>query len=401
MRFADVIGQEGTKAQLVQMVQTNRISHAQLFLAREGRGGLPMALAFAQYIMCERIQNGAETIEEGDDLFGDLAPKEPADLSDSCGNCPSCQKAQEMIHPDVHYSFPVFPRKAGEKPISAYFLPQFRSFVAEHPYSNLFDWLQYIKAENKQGNITATECEDILHKLSLKSFESGYKILIMWMPEQLGKIGNKLLKIIEEPPEKTLFIFVAEREDDILQTILSRTQLIKLPPLRAEAIENALVERRKIPVPQAKTISKMAEGNYHQAELQSTDEDHNYTAMLREWLNAVIQTSPASQVKWVDMISKIGREQQKQFCKYFIHLLQQAILLQTIPNAQDAMDDNTFDFARRINKFASIPQQDAIIQELEKATYYIERNANPKILFHALTIKLFHIIKNNSVILVS
>jgi DNA polymerase-3 subunit delta' len=182
-----------------------------------------------------------------------------------------------------------------------------------------------VGAENKQGNITAEECNDIIRQLSLKSFESEYKILVMWMPEYLGKEGNKLLKLIEEPPANTLFILVAESEEQILQTILSRTQLVKVPLLSAAEIEQALISRNHTPPEQARQVAGISEGNYHEALqlLQHAEED--WQSILREWLNATIKAGPASQVKWVDDISKLGREKQKQFLRYFNHLLEQSI----------------------------------------------------------------------------
>jgi len=227
------------------------------------------------------------------------------------------------------------------------------------------------------------------------------------MPEFLGKEGNKLLKLIEEPPPNTLFIFVAESENQILQTILSRTQLVKIAPLTDTDIEVALELKSGVKIEKATQIAILSEGNYREALqlLQHAEDDWN--GLLREWLNAIVRTGPAAQVKWIEDISKEGREKQKQFLKYFTHLLEQAIRLRTIEqrtmnNEQRTADNGTnneTDFALRLNKLCTISQQDAIITELDKASYYIERNANSKMLFHALSIKLYHIISNNSLIL--
>src|SRR6187402_1320778 len=241
MSFKNVIGQEGIRQTLVELVQLNRLSHALLFLGNEGSGVLPLALAFAQYTLCEKV-NGKEAVPAGASLFGaeESSAVAPAMLGDACGVCPSCVKASQLIHPDIHFSYPVIPRKSGDKPVSTDYISEWREFIKQYPYGNAYDWLQFIGAENKQGNITAHECNDIIHKLSLKSFESGYKILVMWMPEYLGNEGNKLLKLIEEPPANTLFILVAENESLILQTILSRTQLVKVPMLSSLQVEAAL-----------------------------------------------------------------------------------------------------------------------------------------------------------------
>src|ERR1700685_893987 len=219
MSFAQVIGQGRVRDNLVEMIRLNRLSHALLFLGHEGSGALPLALAFAQYVVCERAKGNTP---------------------DSCGECAACMKAKRLIHPDIHFSYPVIPKKAGDKPVSSDYGAEWREFMEQYPYGNAYDWLQFIGAENKQGNITAQECNDIIHKLSLKSFESGYKILVMWMPEYLGNEGNNLLKLIEEPPADTLFLLVAENESMILQTILSRTQLVKIPLPDTEDIATAL-----------------------------------------------------------------------------------------------------------------------------------------------------------------
>jgi len=271
MSFSNVIGQGGTKQRLVELVQYNRLSHALLFLVNEGSGALSLALAFAQYMVCEKVNRPQTTAAPaGPSLFGDepAAPVNEGSVvlpSDACGVCPACVKAKQLIHPDIHFSYPVIPRKPGDKPVSADYSSEWREFIRQDPYGNAYDWLQFIGAENKQGNITAHECNDIIHKLSLKSFESGYKILVMWMPEYLGNEGNKLLKLIEEPPASTLFILVAENESLILPTILSRTQLVRIPLPETGDIEKALVERAGAPVEQARQIAVLCEGNYHEA----------------------------------------------------------------------------------------------------------------------------------------
>src|ERR1700742_1514717 len=252
MSFSQVIGQSEVKQSLVELVQFNRLSHALLFLGQEGSGALPLALAFTQYMVCEKANAKS-------------GPTDPAFLTDACGICPSCVKARQFVHPDIHFSYPVIPKKAGERPVSTDYISEWREFITQYPYGNSYDWLQFIGAENKQGNITAQECNDIIHKLSLKSFESGYKILVMWMPEYLGNEGNKLLKLIEEPPANTLFLLVAENESLILQTILSRTQLVRIPLPETADIEKALIQRSGLGAEQARQIAVLCEGNYHEA----------------------------------------------------------------------------------------------------------------------------------------
>jgi len=397
MLFSDVIGHAATKQHLAEMVEQNRLSHALLFLAKEGTGGLPLAMAFAQYIVSLPVD--APIVE---DLFGGMTALAPATgfiHPDEIANQPSFSRASQLIHPDLHFTFPVIPRKPGDKPTSGDYIEEWRSFIQTYPYGNVYDWLQSIGAENKQGNITAEECNQIIRQLNLKSFESKYKVLLLWMPEYLGKEGNKLLKLIEEPPANTLFILVAENEELILPTILSRCQLVKIPALEDEEVVTALIERSQTAPELANQIAAISEGNYREALhlLQHADED--WHSLLREWLNAMLKNGPAAQVKFVEEISGIGREKQKQFLRYFNHLLEQSIRIRVLGEDGVKQGDIEKDFAKRLNKIASVSQQEAIIEELDKASYYIERNANAKMLFQALTIKLYHIIQNKTLIL--
>ncbi len=396
MLLSDVIGQEKLKQQLVDMVQHQRLSHAMLFVGPEGSGALPLAIAFAQYIVS--MPSSTEPVA---DLFGGpavvaapaavLSPSEIASL-------PSYHRASQLMHPDLHFSFPAITEKPGQKNISANFIEEWREFINGYPYGNVFDWLQFIKAENKQGNISADECSEIIKKLSFKSFESTYKVLVMWMPEYLGKEGNKLLKLIEEPPDNTIFILVAGSEENILPTIQSRCQMIRVPRLSKIEIENALIEKGQIEPSKAAQVALMADGNYREALHLLQHSDADFLSQIREWLNAILKNGPVSQMKWVDDMSKMGREPQKQFLKYFNHLLEQSIRLKIL-GADLPLDPDLKDFALRINKIAGVGQMEAMIEELDKAVYYIERNANAKMLFMAMGIKFYHIIQNKSLIL--
>jgi DNA polymerase III subunit delta' len=397
MQFSNVIGQQLLKKELPELMQDNRLAHALLFLGKEGSGALSLALAFSQFVVCEKVSSPAGNLNSGVSLFGESAPAERARMLDSCGTCSSCVKAQKYVHPDIHFSYPVVTKKSGTPPISTDYISEWREFVSTYAYGNIYDWLQFIGAENKQGNITANECSDIIRKLNLKSFESEYKILMMWMPEYLGNEGNKLLKLIEEPPPNTLFILVAENESLILPTILSRCQLVKVPPLKTNEIEEALINRNKTEANTARQIASVSEGNYREALQQSRHADEDWQSLLREWLNAIMKTGPIAQTKWVDEISRLGREKQKQFLRYFNHLLEQAVRVRAMGGG--GLPEKELDFATRLNRIAGIEQQEAIIVELDKAAYYIERNANAKILFHALTIKLYHIIQDKIVLL--
>jgi len=408
MLFKDVIGQQQVKQQLVEMVQHNRLSHALLFLGREGSGALALAISFAQYIASLPPNNNARgDAQDGASLFGEaIEVKLPSNVEEADAwmqKQPSFSKAQNLVHPDIHFSYPVVTKKPGSPPLSVDYAADWREFIRQYPYGNIYDWLQFIGAENKQGNITANECNDIIRKLNLKSFESGYKILLMWMPEYLGKEGNKLLKLIEEPPADTLFILVAESENSILSTILSRCQLVKVPALDSSSIEEFLIRRSGSNPDTARLVANASDGNYREALqlLQHADED--FHSLLKEWLNATLKNQPITQVKVIEEIARLGREKQKQFLKHFTQQIEQAVRIQASDEDMKikilaGLSTAEQDFTGRLNKAMSLEQKEALAEELYKATYYIERNANAKILFHALTIKIFHIVKNNVVV---
>jgi DNA polymerase III subunit delta' len=407
MLFKNVIGQAEVKQQLVEMVQHNRLSHALLFLGKEGSGALSLATAFAQFVSLLPTKNQSQEASLFNEPVEVKLPSTPDEADAWMQKQISFSKAEQLVHPDIHFSYPVIKKttRSDEKPVSTDWITEWREFIRQLPYGNIYDWLQFIGAENKQGNITANECNDIIHKLNLKSFESGYKILLMWMPEYLGKEGNKLLKMIEEPPADTLFILVAENEGDILSTIRSRCQLIKIPALEAIDIEQNLLAKKACIAEQARQIANASEGNYREALnlIQHADED--FHGLLREWLNATLKNQTIAQVKMIEEIGRLGREKQKQFLKHFTQQIEQAVRMQVSNDFLKekllaAMSSNEQDFVARLNKATSLEQKQAIADELDKATYYIERNANAKILFHALTIKIFHIVKNNIVLTV-
>ncbi|GAC1418184.1 MAG: DNA polymerase III subunit delta' [Flavisolibacter sp.] len=406
MLFKNVIGQFEVKQKLIEMVALNRLSHALLFLGKEGSGAFPLAMAFAQYVSLLPTYKQTSIIPNG--LFPEANEKEvalphtalEADLW--MQQQPSFIKGEKLIHPDIHFTFPVISKKPGTPPISSDFISEWREFLDQNPYGNIYDWLQFIGAENKQGNITAQECNDMIRKLNLKSYENGYKILVLWMPEYLGKEGNKLLKLIEEPPADTLFILVAENDNNILSTIVSRCQLVKVPALDASSLKEALIDRNKIEPEQAKKLASTCAGNYREALHMVQHADEDYQRLLIDWLNATLKNQVGFQLKIIDEISRMGRENQKQFLRYFTHLLEMAIKSQFM---QQTLESNTLfyskadmDLALKINKAMTLEQKEAIAQQLDKASYYIERNAHSKLLFHSLTIKIYYIVKNNIVI---
>lgn len=398
MFFNQVIGLEEIKGKLRFMVQNSRLSHALLLTEAEGCGALPLALAFAQYLVCDRVTR--KTAATGL-LFQTLSLEGHTLPAESCGVCSSCIKAAQLIHPDIHYVYPVFPRKPGDKPLSADFIAEWREFIFHSPYGNLYDWLQYIQAENKQGNISAYECNEINRKLSLKSFEGGYKIQIIWMPELLGNEGNKLLKLIEEPPPDTLFLLVTENESRILPTMLSRLQIIKVPKPDLHDIEKAIQAQGGFSAEQARNLAAVSQQNYREALRQLQEKPEDWQGMLRDWLNGILKSGPVAQMKWIEDISRIGRERQKQFLQYFSHLLEQAVRFRMRGEQITGLPDSEQDFALRLNRIADVASQQAIIEEINNAIYYIERNAHAKMLFHALTIRFYHILHNHEVAVVT
>lgn len=409
MQFSTIPDHTEVKEKLTDLVNNNRLSHALLFLGKEGSGALPMAIAFAQYILCERNQGSGK--EAPPSLFIEEAASTPLAWTDSCGVCTTCIKANQLIHPDLHFSYPAIKRDSRhDKVLSTDYAAAWREYIVENPFGNVGDWLDFLKSNtklkienpaNKQGNITVHECEDILRKFSLKAFENKYKILIMWMPEYLGPMGNKLLKLIEEPPPDTLFIFVAEDESSILPTILSRTQLIKIPLFEHIKICESLVKMENVDEVKAAQIATLSEGNMREALQLLKHSEEDWHDLLKSWLNVSYKNSVITLIPLLDELNKLGREKQKQFLKYFIHITRQAILLDYVQDAESSqIPTKEIELALNINKFCGLEAKEAVIDEMEKSIYHIERNAHAKMLFHALTIKLHYIFKDKSLILV-
>ncbi len=361
MQFKGVIGQQDIKDYLLNSAQSNQVSHAQMFLGSEGSGNLALAIAFAQYLQCRN--KGVE---------------------DACGICRSCIKANKLMHPDIHFSYPT----VGSKAKSTDFLTEWRTAVAEQPYMNVYQWLQHIKAENKQGNITREECEAIIRKLSLRAYESTYKVLIMWMPEYLGKEGNRLLKLIEEPPDNTVFLFVAENSNLILNTILSRTQQLRIYRLSDAEIAEALVAQHNLTENKARQVAILAEGNYNKAlELLSNSENDNQQLLI-SWIGACLSNQSVILLQWVEEIAKLGRENQKNFIKYALYFLRQSFLLQVGQMKTTALSNQELQLAKQLMEKMTLEHFESVIQLLDEASYHVERNANPKILFLHLSIQV-------------
>lgn len=373
MLFADVVGQGAAKAHLLGMWQQNHLPHALLINGKEGTGGLALALALTQFLMCEDKSQ-----------------------EDSCGQCPNCQKAAKMEHADVHYSFPSIRPSPNTEILSSNYLKEFRKYTLNNPYGTYYDWLQYINAENKQGTISVKECHAIINSLNLKAYEGGLKIMLIWRPEYLGKEGNILLKLIEEPPADTVIILVSESVEEILPTILSRVQLIKLPPTQAAEIEKVLIDKHKIEASKAKQIAMMADGSYTEALTLLQHIENDLFPMAKQWFNMLFTHNGIGVSKFVEELAKKGREQQKGFLQYVIHLLE-ATIRQRYTNTS-ILANEELAFVQKLAATAlSFEAIQSLIEDLDKTNYYIQRNANGKIQLQALSIKMMYAIQNKKV----
>lgn len=366
MHFNQVIGQENVKQLLVQMVENDRLPHAILLLGTPGSGGLALAWALAQYVLCE---NKTDT--------------------DACGTCRQCTKVAKLIHPDVHFSFPT----VGSKAVSDHYLKEWRTALLDNPYLDVNEWLQLIGAENKQGNITKEECVGIVKKLSLKTFEGSHKILIQWLPEYLGREGNRLLKIIEEPPADTIFILVAEQQELILNTILSRCQTIKVNPLPDEAVVQGLQTLRNVPEEQAEAVAYLANGNFNEALQMLAYEESDHANLFLDWLRKCYKGNGIEMVNWVEKFAGIGRENQKHFLKYALHFLREFMILKLTGDAQVRLRSKELQTAQNLLPIIEIDMLERIANLLTDCTFHIERNANPKILFLDASIRVHQILK--------
>ena len=371
MQFSDIVGQQEVKQHLVQTVVENRVSHAQLFLGPEGSGSLALALAYAQFISCQ-----------------DRQPQ------DSCGECSSCRKYKKLIHPDLHFSYPFFAKHKEDTALK--FLPEWREAFLSNPYLSLDEWRSQLDAENKQANINIAECHQIISKLSLKPFEAEYKVLIMWLPEYLDKEGNTLLKIIEEPPQKTLFLLVAQNQDQILNTIISRTQLVKIPRLQDEEITKFLVERKGLSETKATQVAYLSDGSLQAAQLFLAGEENDNLKMFREWLQISYADAGAKIVEFTERAAKLGRENQKNFLRFGVNLIRESVLILSGAGNLVHLPQAELEFISKFSGAIDLAKAEAITVELEKAHYHIERNANPKILFLDVSLQLVKILKFNT-----
>ncbi|MCO4292956.1 hypothetical protein NF867_08790 [Solitalea sp. MAHUQ-68] len=365
MLFKDIVGNKDVKEQLIRSVNENRISHAQLFLGPEGSGALSLAIAYAQYIACEDKQ-----------------------ADDSCGQCSSCRKYQKFIHPDLHFSYPFIANKTHKVETSVDVIEEWRKALSGDKYLSLNAWLKYLDVENKQPNIPIAECHAIIQKLSLKPFESEFKVLIMWLPEFLGNEGNSLLKIIEEPAHKTLFLLVAENRDKMLNTILSRTQLVKINKLSNKDIQQHFIESHNCDSTQANRIAYLSNGNMATAYSIFNEEENKETGSFADWMRLCYTGNGTGIVKWVEDFAKIGRERQKNFIRYGLNIIRDCLLYGDGVKEMIYLEGEELEFVSKFSALVGVKKGEMIVKCFEEAIYHVERNANPKILFLDVSLQI-------------
>jgi DNA polymerase-3 subunit delta' len=375
MNFSQIPGQTEVINKLLKSVKEERVSHAQLFIGPEGCGSLAIALAYAQYVSCEN--------------------KTPID---SCGICKSCVKYEKMIHPDLHFVFPVIKGKKATEPVSDNYITEWREFVRKSPYFSINNWFDSIEVGNAQGMIFASEAAEIIKKLSLKTFESDFKIMIIWLPEKMHHAtANKLLKIIEEPPEKTLFLLVSDEYDKVIPTILSRCQLVKIPAFRNDEIKSFLRSTYGTTEIKSNDIARVANGNILRAiELCLNDElsafhlDSFRRLMRFAWKRDII-----SIIEWSEEMAATGREAQKNYISFALRLLRENLMLslRQLQNNIIFLAGEEADFSEKFHPFINKKNIYPLVNEFNLAYSHIEANGNAKIIFLDLGLKVARLIK--------
>ncbi|MFT4698931.1 MAG: DNA polymerase-3 subunit delta' [Flavobacteriaceae bacterium] len=378
MNFSEVIGQKHLKAHLLKTIENERIPHTQLFIGKAGSGLLPMALCYAKEILCHRLEKNSAAY-------------------DLCA-----QKVLKLSHPDLHFIYPVNTNDTIKKdPVSSHFINEWRAFVLNHPYGSLYDWYQSLGIENKQGNISKNESEEISKKLSLKAYEGEYKIMIIWMAEKMNtECSNKILKLVEEPPDKTLLLLLTENEEQVLTTIQSRCQKLHFPLLSEDDISTYIIDNHSVESSMAKKISHQSNGDLNKAlHILANDGDD---VIFEEWFIQWVRTAFKAKgnkgainqlLTWSEGIAKEGRETQKKFLSYCQEIFRQALLKNY--KADSLLYFESKDPKFSIEKFAPFVHQNNIFEissALEDASYHIERNGNAKIIFTDLSIQLTRLI---------
>ncbi len=371
MFFRDIVGQMEAKRQLIASVSEGRVSHAQMLKGPIGSGNLALALAYSRYVLCTN-----------------RLPE------DSCGACPSCLKVDGLSHPDLHFSFPVI-LSSGVR-MSDHVLSDWRNLVLSNPNISSQEWYLAIGGENKQGVIGKDESENILKKLSYKSYEGGYKIVMMWLPEMMNvAASNKLLKVIEEPPEKTLFLMVAHHTENILPTILSRTQVVSVPRFTNAAIEEYLIERAQLEFDTAKNVASLAEGNLQEAIriTKASEEGSDNFSRFVEWMRLCFKRDVIKAIDWSEEMASVGRERQKQLVLFALNMIRYSIVGNYTNMKLVKIEGEEREFLGKFAKFITNNNIVQLTQELNDAHYHLERNANPKVLFVDLSFKIFKLLK--------
>jgi DNA polymerase III subunit delta' len=373
MFFKEVIGQERIKQRLIHSVKEQRISHAQMFTGPEGTGKLALAIAFAQYISC---RNRGE--------------------NDSCGECPSCRKYLKLAHPDLHFVFPIFTSKEFKKPVSDDFLPKWREMVLNSPYFTLSQWLGFADNENAQGLIYEKESDSIIRKLSFKSFESEYKVMIIWLAEKMHPAcSNKLLKLIEEPPDKTLFLLITEDEEAVISTIRSRTQLIKVPLIDNESMHKALKEKGEIPDQDIADIIRLANGNYIRVqEHLNPDEGTSYFLnKFREMMRFAYTRQVFELTQWAEEMASLGRDRQKAFFGFALRMIREYFIMNFRHPGLNYMNEEEKEWGLKFAPFINERNIIPFAKEFELGIKHISMNGNPKIVFLDTALRMVRLIK--------
>lgn len=371
MLFNAIIGQQEVKKRLIRSVHENRVSHAQLFLGGEGSGKLALAVAYAQYICCSDKKE-----------------------DDSCGVCPSCVKFEKLIHPDLHFLLPFAANK--DNPLCDAFLPEWRTlFMDKEGYIGLAEWYASIEMGQKQGFINTDACNEAIRILSFMPYESEYKIMLIWMIEKLyHAAAPKLLKILEEPPDKTLFLLVSEKYEQVIPTILSRTQLIKVPALKDKDIVQSLVARYELTPKRAIEIARLAGGNFCEATrlAENPGESFDFTE-FRNWMRMCFKGDITELVSWSENFSKNGREAHKKFLLNALCLFRESLVLNSGNNEMLVSVAEERKFLNGFAPFINAKNAPVIIEEFDQAIFHVERNANPKIMFLDLALKMTALFK--------
>jgi DNA polymerase III subunit delta' len=359
VHFSQIIGHEETKELLLKSVKQNHVAHAQLFLGKEGSANLALALAYATYINCEQ--------------------KQPYD---SCGTCGSCVKMNKLVHPDFNFVMPVTSTKNVKEALSHKFMSEWREFVLSSPYQGLNEWMQHIQAENKQGNISKEESRQLVKLVSLKAFEGDYKIVIIWLPELMHPTAaNALLKLLEEPPVKTLFLLVAQSAEKLLATITSRTQILQVRNFTDKEVIKYVLDKFGTDSDTAYQIAQLAEGNFNAAAKLTSEISSDYFTFFTEWMRNCYTYKFKEVVEMSDKFQTLGRENQKNFLLYALNLFRKVMLFSVDASLVSYLPPSELDFVQKFSKLITGDNAGQLTEELNQAHYHIERNANPKMVF--------------------